>query len=179
MGERPAGIFERFSQPRLGLPQVSHRDTLLTSAYNATVVTRGQLRFIPDTFKQPYLYVWVDNQDLAYAADGASRMGILINDLLSYSRIGSEGKNFKPADCDLVLSETLANLRTAIEETSGTVTNDPLPTVMADDSQLGQVFQNLIGNALKYRSEEPPRVHVAARQSTGIGNFRSGITASA
>ena len=63
MGERPAGIFERFSQPRLGLPQVSHRDTLLTSAHNATVVTRGQLRFIPDTFKQPYLYVWVDNQD--------------------------------------------------------------------------------------------------------------------
>ena len=63
MGERPAGIFERFSQPRLGLPQVSDRDTLLTSAYNATVVTRGQLRFIPDTFKQPYLYVWVDNQD--------------------------------------------------------------------------------------------------------------------
>ena len=63
MGERPAGIFERFSQPRLGLPQVSHRDTLLTSAHNTTVVTRGQLRFIPDTFKQPYLYAWVDNQD--------------------------------------------------------------------------------------------------------------------
>lgn len=108
---------------------------------------------------------------LAYAVDGASRMGILINDLLSYSRIGSEGKNFKPADCDLVLSETLANLRTAIEETSGTVTNDPLPTVMADGSQLGQVFQNLIGNALKYRSEEPPRVHVAARQIDGHWQF--------
>ena len=108
---------------------------------------------------------------LEYAADGASRMGILINDLLEYSRVGSEGKEFKPTDCEVVLSATLANLRLAIKESNGAVTHGPLPKVMADGSQLGQVFQNIISNALKYRGDEPPRVHVSALRNDGYWAF--------
>ena len=108
---------------------------------------------------------------LEYAADGASRMGILINDLLAYSRVGSEGKDFEPTDCDSVLASTLANLQATIQESGGAVTHEPLPTVQADSSQLGQVFQNIIGNALKYRNEEPPRVHISARRQDGYWVF--------
>ena len=108
---------------------------------------------------------------LEYAADGASRMGILINDLLAYSRVGSEGKDFEPTDCDSVLDSTLANLQATIQESGGAVTHEPLPTVQADSSQLGQVLQNIIGNALKYRNEEPPRVHISARRQDGYWVF--------
>jgi hypothetical protein len=89
----------------------------------------------------------------------------LINDLLAYSRVSSRGKEFEPTDCEAVLSGALANLRTALEESAAVVTYDGLPTVMADRLQLGQLFQNLIGNALKFRSEQPPCVHVSAQLS--------------
>ena len=99
---------------------------------------------------------------IAYAVDGANRMQILINDLLAYSRVGTKGKDFEMINCDTVLKNTLANLQKAIEENNVEVTNDPLPTVMADDVQLGQLFQNLIGNAIKFRRDNPPRVHITA-----------------
>jgi PAS domain S-box-containing protein len=101
---------------------------------------------------------------IAYAVDGANRMQRLINDLLSYSRVGTRGKGFEPTDCTAVLDQTLANLKAAIEESGAVVTHDPLPTVMADNLQLVQLFQNLIGNAIKFHGEEPPRVHVSAEQ---------------
>jgi PAS domain S-box-containing protein len=101
---------------------------------------------------------------IAYAVNGANRMQRLINDLLSYSRVGTRGKGFEPTDCTAVLDQTLANLKAAIEESGAVVTHNPLPTVMADKLQLVQLFENLIGNAIKFHGEEPPRVHVSAEQ---------------
>jgi PAS domain S-box-containing protein len=98
-----------------------------------------------------------------YAVDGAVRMQRLINDLLMYSRVGTRGKPFEPTDSHSVLGETLRNLQAAIEESQAIITNDDLPTVRADASQLAQVFQNLIGNAIKFRLDSPPHIHVSAR----------------
>jgi PAS domain S-box-containing protein len=98
-----------------------------------------------------------------YAVDGAVRMQRLVNDLLSYSRISTKGRAPEPTDSHAVLGEALGNLQTAIEESRAMVTNDDLPVVRADATQLLQVFQNLIANAIKFRRGDPPRVHVAAR----------------
>jgi PAS domain S-box-containing protein len=99
-----------------------------------------------------------------YAVDGATRMQQLINDLLAFSRVGTRGREFTPTDGDAVLERTLVSLSPAIQEAGATVTHDPLPTVEADDVQLGQVFQNLIVNAIKFRNAAPPKVHVSAKR---------------
>jgi light-regulated signal transduction histidine kinase (bacteriophytochrome) len=104
---------------------------------------------------------------IGYAVDGANRMQRLINDLLAYSRVTSQGQVFERVDCNGLLEEVLGNLRVAIEESRAVVTHDPLPTVMADGRQLGQLFQNLISNAIKFRGEEPPKVYVSAEQQIG------------
>ncbi len=101
---------------------------------------------------------------IAYAVDGASRMQTLINDLLTYSRVGTRGKDFAPTDGDAVLDQALANLKMVIEESGAVITRDPLPRLMADATQLTQLFQNLVGNAIKFRGEQPPHVHVAAER---------------
>lgn len=101
---------------------------------------------------------------IGYAVDGVKRMQTLINDLLAYSRVGTRGNPLEPTECQLVFEQAVGNLQVAIEETGAVVTHDPLPTVMADSSQLVQLFQNLIGNAIKFHGEEPPRVHVWAEQ---------------
>jgi PAS domain S-box-containing protein len=101
---------------------------------------------------------------IAFAVDGANRMQKLINDLLAYSRVGTRGKGFEPTDCTGVLDQAIANLKAAIEESGAVVTHDPLPIVMADNLQLVQLFQNLIGNAIKFHGKEPLRVHVSAGQ---------------
>ena len=104
---------------------------------------------------------------IGYAVDGATRMQALINDLLAYSRVGTQGKEFQATDCEAIVDRSLANLQAAVEESGAVVTHVPLPTVMADASQLGQVFQNLMGNALKYRGERPPELHVGAERTNG------------
>ncbi|MGH7930791.1 MAG: ATP-binding protein, partial [Candidatus Binatia bacterium] len=101
---------------------------------------------------------------IGFAVDGANRMRVLINDLLTYSRVDSQGKKPAPTDCELVLSQTLEGLELAIQESAAKVTHDPLPTVSGDDVQLGQLFQNLIGNALKYRNGGAPVVHIGCRR---------------
>jgi PAS domain S-box-containing protein len=101
---------------------------------------------------------------IAFALDGANRMQTLIRDLLAYSRVGTKGKNFEPIDCKTVFNRALSDLQLAIQESQATVTHDPLPTVVADETQLEEVFQNLIGNAIKFRETEPPRVHVSAKE---------------
>ncbi len=105
---------------------------------------------------------------IAFAVDGAERMRILINDLLQYSRVATHGKPFAPTDCATVLDHALANLKVAIEESGAVVTHDSLPTVLADDVQLTQLLQNLIGNAIKFRKQEtPPKAHVGVARKGG------------
>ena len=108
---------------------------------------------------------------IGFAVDGARRAQRLIQDLLAYSRVGSRAAPFVAADCEAVLGEALANLAAALEESGGAVTHEPLPTVAADATQLGQVFQNLIGNALKFHGAQPPRVHVSAERDGGGWRF--------
>jgi PAS domain S-box-containing protein len=99
---------------------------------------------------------------IGFAVNGAARMQQLINDLLTYSRVGTRGREFEPTDCEIILGQVLKNLQVAIEEKQAIITHDPLPVIMADNVQLGQLFQNLIGNAIKFQGTEPPRIHVSA-----------------
>jgi PAS domain S-box-containing protein len=99
-----------------------------------------------------------------YVVDGAARMKQLIEDLLAYSRVGTKGKEFKPASLEAPLKRAITNLRAAIEESGAAVTCDALPTVDIDEVQLTQLFQNLIGNALKFRGQAAPRIHVSATE---------------
>lgn len=99
---------------------------------------------------------------IAYAVDGADRMRRMINDLLIYSRVGTKGKPFELTDCEDVLNQSIANLEMAIKESGAVVTHDPLPHIMADGAQLVQLFQNLIGNSVKFSKEESSRVHISA-----------------
>ena len=99
-----------------------------------------------------------------FAVDGANRMQRLINDLLSYSRLGTERKPFKPTDCHSVLGKVLASLSTIIEKSHAMIANDDLPVVVADEGQLVQLFQNLISNAIKLHSKEQSRIHVSAKE---------------
>jgi PAS domain S-box-containing protein len=101
---------------------------------------------------------------IQFASDGAIRMQKLIDDLLSYSRIRTRSMCFEATDCQSVLQEAVANLRVAVTASNAVITNDHLPTVMADRGQFTQLFQNLIGNAIKFRSEQPPRIHVSAKR---------------
>jgi PAS domain S-box-containing protein len=97
-----------------------------------------------------------------FAVDGAKRMQQLITDLLAFSRINSRDLDLRPTECDRVVRLTLQNLKVAIDESGAAIECDPLPVLLADAGQLGQMFQNLIGNAIKFRGETPPRIHIAA-----------------
>jgi signal transduction histidine kinase len=101
---------------------------------------------------------------IAFAAEGAERMRALIDDLLKYSRVGTRGAPFVPTDCNAVLDVVQSNLQVAIQESGAAVEVDRLPTVIADRRQLEQVFQNLIANAVKFRSATTPQVRVSAQR---------------
>jgi PAS domain S-box-containing protein len=101
---------------------------------------------------------------IRFSIEGAMRMQELIKDLLEYSRVGTKGKAFKPTDCSLILNKAISNLKVAIEESRAEVTHDSLPTVMANGVQLTSLFQNLIGNAIKFHGAEAPRVHISAER---------------
>jgi PAS domain S-box-containing protein len=107
------------------------------------------------------------NEFIGYAVDGVTRMQALINDLLAYSRVGTRGKEFAVTRLDECLQRALANLRLAVEQSGASVSHDALPTVVGDEGQLAQVFQNLVGNALKFRGTAAPKVHVSARKLEG------------
>jgi PAS domain S-box-containing protein len=99
---------------------------------------------------------------IAYAVDGAVRMKCLINDLLAYSRVGTQGKPMQLTSVGTLLVDVLADLQMLIVETGAVITYDPLPVVSADRSQLRLVLQNLIGNAIKFCGAEAPRIHISA-----------------
>jgi len=107
------------------------------------------------------------DQFIHYAVDGAARMQQLITDLLDYSRVGTQGRPFAPTSVEAVLDKVLVNLQMIVRDTDAAVTRDPLPTVLADETQLIQLFQNLIGNGIKFRSGRRPEIHVSARQEEG------------
>jgi light-regulated signal transduction histidine kinase (bacteriophytochrome) len=102
---------------------------------------------------------------IAFAVDGCNRMQGLIQDLLAYSRAGTNGKAFCEVSAEDALRGALTNLRITIEQSGAVVSHDSLPAIETDETQLTQVFQNLVGNAIKYRSAEVPRVRVSATKN--------------
>ena len=94
---------------------------------------------------------------------GSIRMESLIKDLLAYAKVNSAVKPFRLVSCNTVLAIALSNLGRSIEESAAVITSDDLPSVAGEETQLIQLFQNLIGNAIKYRKDQPPRIHVSAR----------------
>jgi PAS domain S-box-containing protein len=99
---------------------------------------------------------------IGYVVDGVNRMQSMITDLLEYSRVGRQTRPFGPAELDEALSRALANLRKAIAESGASIEHQPLPRVWGDTAQLLRLFQNLIGNAIKFRSSENPRIQITA-----------------
>jgi PAS domain S-box-containing protein len=126
----------------------------MVSSYTQLLANRykGQLDADADTY-------------IEFAVDGANRMQRLIGDLLSYCQVGTAGHNLRQTSTEDALARALVNLQSAIGESGGAVTHDPLPTLVADPDQLVQLFQNIIGNAIKYRAAAAPRVHVSAKKN--------------
>src|SRR6185437_1906876 len=108
-----------------------------------------------------------DREFIGYASDGARRMQHLIQDLLAYARVDTRGRPLEPTDCERVMASVMANLKVAMAESQTVIEQDPLPTVEGDAVQLTQVFQNLIGNAIKFRGKAAPKIHVGARRQEG------------
>src|SRR5688572_6484145 len=132
----------------------------MVSSYTQLLLRRYKEKFDGDA-----------NEFMGYIVDGASRMKQLIEDLLAYSRVGTRGKNFRPVEVEAALRRSVANLRAAISESSASVSNDPLPMIEGDDVQMAQLFQNLIGNALKFRSTSVPRIHVSCVEKDNAYEF--------
>lgn len=106
-----------------------------------------------------------DAQDfIYYAVDGATRMKKLINDLLVYSRVDRADEPHKPTPLTTVLDRVVSQLQVTIADNNATITHDPLPTLTVDENQMVQLLQNLIGNAIKYKGDHPPHIHIGARR---------------
>ncbi|TDC99120.1 sensor histidine kinase [Nonomuraea deserti] len=110
-------------------------------------------------------------QYIHYAVDGAKRMQLLINDLLDFSRVGRVTSEKTPIESGVALDAALENLSATIEDTGATVTRDELPRVTGNRVQLTQLFQNLVENAVKFRAEEPPRIHIGVERSGDMWEF--------
>jgi signal transduction histidine kinase len=108
-----------------------------------------------------------EQEFIGYAVDGARRMQRLIQDLLAYARVDTRGRPLEATDCERVLETVLANLKLAINESQAVIEHERLPILEGDAVQLAQVFQNLIGNAIKFRGTVPPRIHIGARRING------------
>jgi light-regulated signal transduction histidine kinase (bacteriophytochrome) len=107
-----------------------------------------------------------------YMVDGVTRMHVLLNDMLAYSRVtDSEAKTLRGVDSGDILKSALMNLEAAIKESDAVITSTGLPMVMGDDVQLTQVFQNLIANSIKYRRTARPEIHVSAEEMDGNWRF--------
>jgi len=101
---------------------------------------------------------------IGFAVDGAKRLDAMTNDLLQYSKISSQKNDIVPVDFEHVLKHTLENLKIQIKESNAVITHDPLPIINGDEQSKVQLFQNIIGNAIKYRGEEPPKIHISVKK---------------
>ncbi len=113
-----------------------------------------------------YKYQMDEDADeyIDFIVEGAHRMKYLIDDLLAFSRVSSRAKEFENLNLEKVLNDVLSNLSVSINENNASVNHDPLPIVTADPSQIRQVFQNLIGNAIKFHGTKQPKIHITAQQ---------------
>jgi light-regulated signal transduction histidine kinase (bacteriophytochrome) len=108
---------------------------------------------------------------IAYAIDGAQSMKLLIKDILDYSRVETQGDEFRPTDMDTVVRTVIKDLARSIEEAGANISYDPQPTIRADHTQMVQLLENLIGNAIKFRSERTPAIHVSALRAGHFWQF--------
>jgi signal transduction histidine kinase len=108
---------------------------------------------------------------MGYIIEGSERMQNLVNDLLVLSRVSSQGKDLEATKPSEVVAVVLRDLKLLIEETGAQVEVENLPLVLADRSQLGQVFQNLIANAIKFRTDRPPKIHIRGEVKDGWCQF--------
>ena len=108
---------------------------------------------------------------LDYITGSVSRMSCLLSDSLEYSRLSNKGVNFQKLDCNLVVDYVLQNLNSAIEEKSAQVEVEKLPTITANHTQISQVFQNLIGNALKFQGDVPPKITIGCTENSDHFEF--------
>ena len=132
------------------------REPLRTIASYTQLLTRRYKNMVDDE----------GNEFMRYIVDSARRMDLLVSDLLAYShQLNAKEMALSPVNSEAVLEGVLLNLAGAIQETGTVVTHDPLPVVMFEFVQLGQVFQNLIGNSIKYHSGEPPKIHISVEQT--------------
>ena len=105
------------------------------------------------------------DQFIAYIVENASRMEKLIHDLLDFSRVDARGNDyFTRTDCESALSDAIQNVRSLIEESGAAITRDPLPQLLGDPIQLTRLFQNLLVNSVKYRGDDPPRIHISSEE---------------
>ncbi|MBN8220155.1 MAG: PAS domain S-box protein [Spirochaetes bacterium] len=111
------------------------------------------------------------NEFIAFAVDGVQRMQTLINDLLAYSRVSTSVRDFQTVDCAHVLAQVQANLKIALEESAAKITAGPLPVLRADPTQIMQLFQNLINNAVKFRAQRPPEIGIHAGKKGDFWQF--------
>jgi signal transduction histidine kinase len=113
------------------------------------------------------------DQYINFAVDGARRMSVLINDLLAFSRVGRTAAGaWSQLDCEVLIAQALRNLGDVIDRSGARITQDPLPTVVGEASLLTTVFQNLIGNAIKFRGAQPPQIHLGVQRDGDFWSFR-------
>ena len=149
----------------------THSDELQEFAYALTHDLQEPLRMVVNfsqLLAQEYEGKLGEDADkyIAYSVEGALRIEALLKGLLNYLEITErDSDRLLPIDCNHVLSQTLLSLHTAIQQSGATVTSDPLPTVVAKEAMLTQIFQNLIGNSIKYRGEAAPTIHISAERT--------------
>ena len=104
------------------------------------------------------------NEFIGFAVDGAKRLDAMINDILIYSKVSNKDRNLTTIDFNEVIKEVYVNLADSIEKTNAEITYDSLPSIITDKQLMTQLFQNLISNAIKYRSEETPKIHISIKK---------------
>ena len=104
-----------------------------------------------------------------FSVDGATRMQNLIDDLLAFSRVTTQAKELKPTDLEQIYNEVLSNLEVTVNENKAIITHEPLPVVLADKTQISQVFQNLISNAIKFQSVDKPKINISVEKEENNG----------